>query len=705
MSDITAESAKPIEAADNSLKKATTNEAAREALSGLATSNDPTQRAQEVSQATNVLVHNGDLPQVLLVFDGNENLAKLALGGDQIDKNNPAELAVLKLAAETGSFVDKDGKVVTLTTDEWIAARALYQNFDAIEGTAESGSGDGLVSTGDINHAATDATAQAALGTRYSELESVVMAFPGLTDGSVDPAAFTKIFGKESVSKDDVETLLRSPQFDTLTEQQQRGVLALYSQYDNIAGKDGDASSVNPNDVWMAAGEAGINYGGNKDAMAAAQADVDAYETSLQPKPPVSGDTVDSIVRDLEKPMPAGTTVFDYLDKSDNNVDGTITREQVHSLATSDTLGLIDPKLAASIQALDQNWDQLSGGKDRISIQDLAVQSSSYKGDATTDAIKAHAAQAAEPLTAIQINNAMQTIYQPNPGSDASVFCLLTDGQDGRPEDRKGFTKEDIDRTLQAYSSVYGTDSPQFKEAQAGLGAVRNDFDKYDTDGNGSISFAELKAISGDEHTIAELQKIYGPADPNKLAGMLAAGGNYDRQISQKDLSIEDLNHAIEGLPDDSPEKATLEYVLQHYDQLKSVDGNDKHLTWNDVEIFAATGQTSGSTDSASPNSSGSPETAGSTQLKPGAQVKVGTGAGTVNDQGNITYTIGTWTPENPTETPNTLAASVLTLWGIQQPYTDDMINQTLAIISKANPDVDMQQFPSGVELTIPGQP
>ncbi|MBI2809678.1 MAG: hypothetical protein HYX67_02445, partial [Candidatus Melainabacteria bacterium] len=576
MSDITAESAKPIEAADNSLKKATTNEAAKEALSGLATSNDPHQRAQEISQATNVLVHNGDLPQVLLVFDGNDNLGKLGLGDDQIDKSNPAEMAVLKSAAETGSFVDKDGKVVTLTTDEWIAARALYQNFDAIEGAAESGAGDGKVSTGDINHAATDTTAQAALGTRYSELESVVMAFPGLPDGSVDPAAFTKTFGKESVTKDDIETLLRSPQFDTLTEEQQRGVLALYSQYDSIAGKDGDASSVNPNDVWMAAGEAGINYGGNKDAMAEAQADVDAYETSLQPKPPVSGDTIDSIVRDLEKPMPSGTTVFDYLDKSDNNVDGTITREQVHSLATSDTLGLIDLKLAASIQALDENWDQLSGGKDSISIEELAAQSSSYKGDTTTDAIKAHAAQAAAPLTADEINDAMHTIYQPNPGSDSSVFYLLTDGQEGRPEDRKGFTKEDIDRTLQAYSSVYGPDSPEFKEAQSGLEKVRNDFDKYDTDGNGSISFAEMRAISGDGRTVGELQEIYGPADPNKLAGLLAAGGNYDKQISQKDLSVEDLNHAFVRLPDDSPEKATLEYVLQHYDQLKSVDGNDK---------------------------------------------------------------------------------------------------------------------------------
>lgn len=708
MPDTTVESAKTIESADSSLKKATTSEAAREALSGLATSSDPTQRAQEVSRATNVLVHNGDLPQVLLVFDGSTSLSKLGYGDDKINKNDPAELAALKQAAETGAFTDKDGQVVRLSTEEWIAARALYQNFDAIESSAETGAGDGLISTNDIQHAATDPTAQSDLGTRYAELESAVMAFPGLADGSVDPAAFSKIFGKDSVTKGDIASLISSPQFDSLSPLQQRGVLALYSQYDNIAGKDGDAGSVNQNDLWMAAGEAGINYGANQGEMAAAQADVDAFEEASQPQAPVAGDTVDSIVRDLAKPLPSGTTAFDYLDQADGTRDGTISKDQVQALAYDNSLGLMDPKLAASLKALESNWERLSGGKDTVSITDLAAQSTSYKGDATTDAIKAHAAQASAPLNDEEIDSAMKAIYQPNPGSDRSVFYLLTDGQEGRPEDRKGFTRADIDRTLAAYKSVYGENSPEYLEAQAGLGKVRTDFDKYDTDGNGSISYTELASISGNPMTIGQLQESYGPADPQKLSGLLSTGGNYEHLSGQKNLTQDELTNAIAKLPDGSPEKATLQYVLQHYDQLKTADGDDKHLTWNDITSFAASGVEDASSSNDNGNSGGDSNHDGSHQipLKPGQEVDICTGKGKVNSDGTISYTIGTWTDSNP-ETPETLADSVLTLWGIEAPYTDGMRQQVLQIINDANPGVDVSQsatFTTGTMIVIPAE-
>ncbi len=692
MPDNTNESAKPIETADSSLKKATTSEAAKEALNGLAQSSDPTQRAQEVSQATSVLVHNGDLPQLLLVFDGNENLGKLGMGDDQINKNDPKEMAALQSAAETGSFTDVDGNVVTLTSAEQIAAQALLENFDAIEATGGDGAGDQIVSTADINHAATDATAQAALGTRYGDLESVVMAFPGLEDGSVDPAAFTKVFGKDAVSKTDIETLLRSPEFDNLTEQQQRGVLALYSQYDSIAGRDGDASSVTPDEVWGAAGDIGINYGGNKDSMAEQQAEIDAYEGSGQSQTAVTADTVDGIIRDLEKPMPSGLAVFDYLDSIDQNPDGSITQEQVHALATSPILSLMDPKMAASIQTLDQNWDQLSGGKDSMTITDLAAQSTSYKDDTTPEAIKAHAVEAAAPPTAGQIDDAMRAVYQTNPGTKTSVFDSLTAGQEGAAEERKGFTKDDIDRTLEDYSSIYGADSPEYKAAQQSLGQIRTDFDKYDTNGDGSISYSEMKALSGDERSVSELQANYAPADSDTMSQLLAAGGDYSHQTGQKNLTQDELRTYIGQLPEDSPERATLQYVLNHYDQIKAVDDDDKNLTWNDIETFAGT---DGDSDPAG----------NSSNLKPGDKVPLGIGYGTVNADGTVSYTIGKWTNEDQREVPNLLANTVLDMWGFEGPYSDDLINQTLAVIQTANPDVDILTYPTGIELTIPGEP
>lgn len=713
MADITAETAKPIESADSSLKKATTSEAAKEALSGLATSNDPAQRAQEVSQATNVLIQSGDLPQVLLVFDGDDKLGKLGYGDNIINKNDPTEMAVLKQAAETGSFTDKSGNVINLSTEEWIAARALYENFDAIEGTGLYGAaGDGQVSTDDILYAATDPSIGGALGTSYAELQAAVIAFPGQADGSLDPAAFTKIFGKESVTKTDIASMISSPQFENLTPQQQRGVLALYSQYDNIAGKDGDATSVNQADLWTAAGEAGINYGANKDAMSAAQADVDSYQKALQPPAPVQGDTVDDIVRNLEKPLPSGTTAFDYLDKADGTADGTISRDQVHAMANDTSLGLMDPKLAASIKALDENWDQLSGGKDTVAITDLAAQSTSYQGDTTSDAIKAHAAQASAPPTEDEINSTMRAIYQPVPGSDRSVFYLLTDGQEGRPEDRKGFTKQDIDRTLSAYKTVYGADSPEYLAAQDELGKVRSNFDKYDTDGNGSISYYEMAAISGNPMNIGQLQEAYGQADPNKLSSMIEAGGDYSHLTGQKNLTRDELTTAINKLPDGSPEKTTLQYVLQHYDQIKTIDGDDKHLTWNDITTFADSGVASAPADSGSndgDSSSSGDAGAGdnaSNALKPGEKVDIGTGKGKVNSEGNVSYTIGTWTETNP-ETPETLADSVLKLWGIEAPYSDDMRQQVLQIINDANPGVDVSSpegFTTGLTIIIPGE-
>ncbi|MBS1953453.1 MAG: hypothetical protein JST89_04680 [Cyanobacteria bacterium SZAS-4] len=691
MPDTTNESAKPIETADSSLKKATTSEAAKEALNGLAQSSDPTQRAQEVSQATSVLVHNGDLPQLLLVFDGNENLGKLGMGDDQINKNDPKEMAALQSAAETGSFTDVDGNVVTLTAAEQIAAQALFENFDAIEKTGVDGAGDSIISTADINHAATDATAQAALGARYGDLESVVMAFPGLEDGSVDPAAFTKVFGKDAVSKTDIETLLRSPEFDNLTEQQQRGVLALYTQYDSIAGRDGDASSVTPDEVWGAAGEVGINFGGNKDSMAEQQAEIDAYEGS-QSQTPVTGDTVDGIIRDLEKPMPSGLAVFDYLDSIDQNPDGSITQEQVHALATSPMLSLMDPKMAASIQTLDQNWHQLSGGKDTMTITDLAAQSTSYKDDATPEAIKAHAVEAAAPPTAGQVDDAMRAIYQSNPGTNTTVFDSLTAGQEGAAEDRKGFTKDDIDRTLEDYSSIYGADSPEYKAAQQSLGQIRSDFDKYDTNGDGAISYSEMKALSGDGRSVSELQANYGPADSATMSKLLAAGGDYSHQTGQKNLTQDELRTYISQLPADSPEKATLQYVLNHYDQIKAADGDAKTLTWNDIETFAGSDGSSASSGNSS-------------NLKPGDKVPLGIGTGVVNEDGTVSYTIGEWTQEDQRETPNLLANTVLDMWGFEGPYSDELIKQTLAVIQTANPDVDILNYPTGVEITIPGEP
>lgn len=585
MPDTTAESAKPIETADKSLKNATTSEAAKEALNGLAQSSDPAQRAQEVSQATSVLVHNGDLPQLLLVFDGNENLGKLGMGDDKINKDDPTEMAQLQSAAETGSFTDVNGNVVHLTQAEQIAVQAVFENFDAIEATGGDGAGDGVISIGDINNAATDATAQEALGTRYADLESVVMAFPGLESGAADPAAFNKLFGKSAVSKTDVETLIRSPEFSKLTEQEQRGVIALYAQYDSIAGRDGDASTITPDEVWGAAGELNINYGGNKDSMAAQQAEIDAYETSSQPATSLDGAAVDTLIRDLVAPTGQGISTFAYLDGMDQNNDGMLSREEIHAIANDPTamsmVVMMDSASASSvynsIKTLDENWDQLSGGKDTISITDLAAQSSSYQNDTTADAVAEHAA----------------------------------------------------------------------------------------------------------------------PADANTMATLLAAGGDYSHQTPQKNLTVDELKKYIEDAPEGSPERATLEYVLQHYDQIKGADGDDSNLTWNDVEIVAASGSSDTSGTGGESNSSG---------LQPGDTVPLGTGEGTVNSDGSVSYTIGTWTEEDQRETPATLATTVLAMWGVEGPYDPDLITDTIATISAANPNVDIYNFPTGVELTIPGE-
>lgn len=125
--------------------------------------------------------------------------------------------------------------------------------------------------------------------------------------------------------------------------------------------------------------------------------------------------------------------------------------------------------------------------------------------------------------------------------------------------------------------------------------------------------------------------------------------------------------------------------MLQHYDQIKAVDGDSENLTWNDIETYAGV-----SNDSAS-------------GLQTGDKVPMGTGEGTVNSDGSISYTIGVSSDSNP-EWPSTLAATVLDLWGYEGPYSDEAINQTIAIIGAANPNVDMSIFPTGVELTIPGE-
>lgn len=522
--EFTSETAKPVEAADKALKNATTSGAVSEALTGLATSTDPSERAAEVSRATNVLVNQGDLPELLVTFDGNENLGRLGMGDDQIDINNQTEMDALRSAAETGTFVDADGNTVTLSTEEWIAANALYQNFQAIEGTAGEDAGDGIVSVADIVNATTDPAARERLGIQYAETETAVMTFPGNPDGSANPASFTAIFGKEDVSRREIADLITSPQFDELTPQQQRGVLALYSQYDNIAGKDGDASSVNVNDLWTAAGELGINYGANHEAMAETQADVDSFEEATGPQDPVSGDAVDSILRDLAKPMESGESAFDLLDGADGTVDGNLDQATLHALVSDTTaMELIDPRLAASLRSLDANWAQLSGGDGTISLTELAGQSSSYQGDTTIEAIEARATAAGLPPTEEEIDAAMRAIYQPNPGTDTSVFYTLTQGQEGNPEDRPGFTREDIDRTLDTYKALYGEDSPEYQNAQASLGKVRTDFDKYDLDGDGAISYDEMAEVSGNAATVGDLQGIYsdtaGGATPSLQPG------------------------------------------------------------------------------------------------------------------------------------------------------------------------------------------
>ena len=256
-----------------------------EALNGLMSETDP-QRNDLIKQATDIMVNNGELQEVFLMFGESEGLQQIAkLGGDnddQIGSDTLEEWNALKSAAETGSYTykDKDGvsHTVTLSVAEQIAARALLDNFEALNGD------DTVVSLKDINNMATGkSNMQDDFSEEHFGAMDIAMAFAN-ADGSFNEAAFKQIFGSSTgVMTDDIKRKLADPEAN-LTPVQRRALEHMVANFGVIAGqnKEGNPSLIEPSDLWPYASAHGVNYVEDTAALKAREDALAPYETALQ---------------------------------------------------------------------------------------------------------------------------------------------------------------------------------------------------------------------------------------------------------------------------------------------------------------------------------------------------------------------------------------------------------------------------------------
>lgn len=89
-----------------------------------------------------------------------------------------------------------------------------------------------------------------------------------------------------------------------------------------------------------------------------------------------------------------------------------------------------------------------------------------------------------------------------------------------------------------------------------------------------------------------------------------------------------------------------------------------------------------------------------------GEQVPIASGSGTVDADGSISYTIGTWSPDN-NETPTALTDSVLKYWGVPGPYDQTQRDRVTSVLNAANPGLNMDgdYIPAGMTIVIPAAP
>lgn len=332
-------------------------------------------------------------------------------------------------------------------------------------------------------------------GDLRDDLESTVATFGG-EDGNFSETKWKEKFFSESgedpqdlsVDRARILDFMGSEKFHELSPSEQRGVASMYDHFDSIAAASGTPESINPADIWQKAGNLGINWRDNREAI---MRNAGVYDASVTP--PSSG----------------------------------------------------------------------------------------------------------------QIEDAMDTIYgsDPDPDKEQTVFETLTgyDGQTGRPEDREGFSVDSIDKALEHYKTVLGSDTGEYRRISERLNSVKDNFEDYDADGNGLIDFKDMQTISGDQRIVGDLNRSTEPATQLELSN-LAQGADQsvlaENFVGKAEIKRGQVKALMEGLPADDPTRQFLQYVSDHYKELAKTDGK-QGLSAVDLDKYLETAQFDGATAAA----------------------------------------------------------------------------------------------------------
>ncbi|HEY9784794.1 MAG TPA: hypothetical protein V6D17_05265 [Candidatus Obscuribacterales bacterium] len=613
-----------------------------EALDGLMAS-DSADRNQMVKDATQVMIDRGELSEIFLVIPQSEKLRDIASLGDdgkldsdgdnnaKFDADKEKEWAALKSAANNGYYEYYDEKTkqtvrVDLSVAEQIAAQALVSTYTELQG------GDKTISIDEdiTNFASGKSNFQDKFSEEHMGSLDMAAVFGGdPTTGSYDVEKWKAIFGSDAeISKEVIEKKLYDREAN-LTPEQKRALEHMLADFGTIAGMTGDPSLLGLDDIWAYAAKNGVSFKDDQAEIKARSERLAPYDTALaesedgsgaagddadsenqgnggdngdESDPENQGDEGDDGDKDdgasnesedrqrrdelLKGLLKNDDGEPDAFALADTNNDGKVSEAEAKALLEDDqAMEQFDERQRNAVTDLYVHFDDLDSDQNGVVTVEELKKGSSFE-DLTEEELREKVQELFEPVTEKEREQLLKDLFTNAPDAENDLYGALTSGNE---EGEEGFDRNDIARVREAYATVYGEDSKEYKKMNERLTRVEENFDSLDRDGDGHLSEEEL--LGDEERSIKEIREEMNP-DPKELAELIEDNYGFVSEWfgGQQNVSRRELENKLDGMSEDDPRRDLLEYALKHYDALAGQDG-EAGITFEEMMDFAGVDQ------------------------------------------------------------------------------------------------------------------